>query len=169
VPDDNPYAPPPDDTERTEAVPGPVAQPPYGQPQPSPQPPYGQPPYPPQPYGQQPYPQQPYPQQPYGASYPTQPTSGKATAVLIAGIASLVLLFFCGIGIVAAIIALALAPGANREIAESGGRLAGEGQIRGGKICAWITVALTALAILALVILFLVLGTSSSTSFDTGV
>jgi hypothetical protein len=133
----------------------------YGQQQPAP--PYGQqPPYTQQsPYGQQPQyapPPPPYGQSPASYGYPAptgaygpQPyygpsTSGKATTVLVLGILSLVLTFGC-IGFILAIIALVMAPGAKREIAESGGRLTGESQIKAGRIISWITLGLTALAI----------------------
>ena len=153
---------------------GPPAQPGPPQPQPGypplgpPQPGYPQQPYP-QGYPQQPYPQQPYPQgypqgyqapPPYGYqgytgyAYPMGPrTSGRATAVLILGIASLVSWCFYGVGIVPAIVALALAPGAKREIRSSGGMVNGEGQVKAGVICAWIAIALAIVAIIALVIL----------------
>jgi hypothetical protein len=141
-------------------VPGGQPPPPpgYGQPQygaPEPAPPYGQPP----PYGQQPpYPPSPYGQSPASYGYPAptgaygpQPyygptTSGKATTVLVLGILSLVLFVGC-IGFILAIVALVLAPGAAREIAESGGRLTGESQLKAGRITSWITLGLTGLIV----------------------
>jgi hypothetical protein len=127
----------------------PPGQPQYGQP-----PQYGQSP----PYGPQPgY----YPPQPY-AGYPT--TSGRATAVLICGIASLVLTFSC-IGFIPAIVALVLAPGAQRDIEASGGQLTGAGQIRAGKICSWITIGLSLLGLIVLAI-FVAWGVSTG-DFDT--
>jgi hypothetical protein len=124
-------------------------------------------PYPPPPYGQSPasygypaptgaYGPQPY----YGPS-----TSGKATTVLVLGILSLVLMFGC-IGFILAIVALVLAPGAAREIAESGGRLTGESQLKAGKITSWITLGLTALAIVLGVVGLLVAVSNSDTSSD---
>jgi hypothetical protein len=139
----------------------PPIQPPFGQA------PYGAPPAygPPQPYGQQPYRQQPYGAPPaygqYGASaspYGATPTtSGKATAVLVLGIASLVLLFMCGLGLVTAIVALVMAPSAKREINQSGGRLTGLGMVQGGVVCSWITVGLLVLFV-AVMIFVLVVG-----------
>jgi hypothetical protein len=152
------------------------AQPPYGQ-QPA-QPPYGQQPYGQQPYGQQPG-QPPYGQQPYAPPpgygygqqppYPAQPyygpqTSGRATTVLVLGIVSLVLLFSC-IGFIPAIIALVLARGAQQEIAGSGGRLTGEGQVKAGRIMSWITIGITALG---LVVFAVVIGVSTSSSDGSG-
>ncbi|KQX67034.1 DUF4190 domain-containing protein [Angustibacter sp. Root456] len=140
-------------------------QPQFGQPQ---QPQYGQPQYGQPQYGQ-PQPQQPqYGQQQYGqpgyAVGPTGPaTAGRATAVLITGIASLVLLFSC-IGFIPAIVALVLAPGAEREINASQGRLTGLGQVRAGKICSWITIGVTVLFLIVLVGLFAFRGSWDNTN-----
>jgi hypothetical protein len=180
----------------SEGPPQPPAQPPPsapGQPpgEPSQRPPYpsappgaaspgyGYPP-PPPPYGQQaPYPQPPaYGQPPPAYGYPApaggyapQPyygptTSGKATTVLVLGISSLVLMFTCGLGFIAAIVALVLAPGAQREIAESGGRLTGEGQVKAGKITSWITLGLSALGFAFLVIVIAVAVSTEDSSSD---
>ncbi|MCD9623966.1 hypothetical protein [Rhabdothermincola salaria] len=94
------------------------------------------------------------------AAHGTQPagqTSGKATAVMVLGISSIVLMCAYGIGIIPAIVALVLARGARREIAASGGWLGGADQIRTGTICAWISVALTGLAVLAVLFTLLIL------------
>jgi hypothetical protein len=72
---------------------------------------------------------------------------------MVLGIVALVTLFTCGIGFIPAIIALVLAGGAEREIAESGGRLGGSQQIKAGRICSWIALGITALVILLIVIL----------------
>ena len=75
-----------------------------------------------------------------------QPTSSKATTVMVLGIVSLVMFFaVCGLGVIPAIIALVMARGAEREIAASGGALQGASQVKAGKIMAWITLGLTAL------------------------
>jgi len=76
--------------------------------------------------------------------------------VLVLGIVSLVMMFTCGLGFVTAIVALVMAPGAKREIAESGGRLTGESQVRTGSILSWVTLGLTALAVIALVVVVVV-------------
>ena len=149
------------------------AAPSYGQP-PSPygeQPPYGQqppPPPPPPPYGQT-APQYGYPV-PSG-SYGAQPyygpkTSGKATTVLVLGILSLVLAFGC-IGFVLAIVALVMAPGAAKEIRDSGGQLTGEGQLKAGKIMSWISIGLTALGIVAFIVVIIVTVASDTSSDDS--
>jgi hypothetical protein len=141
--------------------------PPYGQPGQPAAPPYGQqPPYPPAPaYGQATY-GYPAPAGGYGPQpYYGPTTSGKATTVLVLGILSLVLMFGC-IGFILAIVALVLAPGARREIEESGGRLTGESQLKAGKITSWITLGLTALAIVVAVVVVLITVSSSESSTD---
>jgi hypothetical protein len=144
--------------------PQPGAAPSYGQPtgdQPGP-PAYGQPGWGQAPYGQPGWGPPGYPP----AGYPPR-TSGKATTVLVLGIASLVSFFgLCGIGVVPAIVALVLARGADREIAASGGALTGEGQVQAGRIMSWITVALTVLA-LVVVAAFIAIAVSSSQSSGT--
>lgn len=111
--------------------------------------PYGQPGY--APYG------------PYGG--PPVTTSSKATTVLVLGIVSLVMMLTCGLGFVTAVIALVMAPGAKREIAESGGRLTGESQVRTGTILSWVTLGLTALAV---VVLAVVIGVAISVDDGAG-
>jgi hypothetical protein len=146
-------------------------QPDYGQ-QPYGQPDYGQQPYGQPGYGQPPYGQEPY-QQPgpaygyglpaYGYGQPPQlrQTSSKATTVMVLGIVSLVLMFTCGLGFIAAIVALVMAGGAEREVAQSGGALQGEGQIKAGRIMSWITLGLTALGVVLLIFL-VAIGVSTS-------
>jgi cytochrome c biogenesis protein CcdA len=84
-------------------------------------------------------------------------------AVLVLGIASLVT--GCCIGVIPAIVALSMAGGARREIAASGGRLSGDGFIKGGVICSWISIGLTAVAIV-LFIGLIALGAFSDANFD---
>ena len=139
-------------------------QPPWGQQGPQ----WGQP----APYGQQWGQPAPYGQQPYGAPAPYGPyggapvtTSSRSTTVLVLGIVSLVTLFTGGLGFVAAVIALVMAPGARREIAESGGRLTGESQVRTGTILSWVTLGLTALAV---VLLAVVIGVAISVDDGAG-
>ena len=96
-----------------------------------------------------PDPQDPYPAQAYGYGglpLPAQ-TSGKATAIMVLGIVGLVMACFYGIGLILAIVALVMAPGARREIESSGGRLVGAGQIKAGVICSWVTVGLVLAAV----------------------
>ncbi len=94
--------------------------------------------------------------------YPSQQrNSGQSIAVLALGVASLTV--FWG---VAGVVALFLAPGAKREIAASQGRLGGEGMVRAGVICSWVSIVLTVLAVIAFVALFTVFATSSTTNFE---
>jgi hypothetical protein len=103
------------------------------------------------------------PPPPY-ATYPYVPvqTSGKATAVMVLGIVGVALMCGYGIGVVPAIVALALAPGARREIQTSGGRLQGEGQIKAGVICSWVAVGVVGLALVALVAILIISAVGSS-------
>lgn len=100
----------------------------------------------PQSPGPQQYPAQGYPQQ-YPA--PSAPSSGKAIAILVLGIVGVVFACSYGIGVIPAIVGLALAPGAKREIALAQGRLGGQGFIQAGVICAWIAVGIAALWLVA--------------------
>jgi hypothetical protein len=84
---------------------------------------------------------------------------------MVLGISSLVLNFTCcGLGFITAIIALAMAGGAQREVADSGGALGGEGQIKAGRVMSWIAVGLSALALVLVVILAATGSYSSSSS-----
>ena len=105
----------------------------------------------------------------YPPPYPMPPrNSGKAIAILVLGVAGLVFTCTSGFGVIAAIVALALAPGANREIAASGGTLTGEGLIKAGVICSWIAVGLTALGILVLVLFIIGAASSSAATSHVG-
>lgn len=144
---------------------------PYGQPQ------YGQPTgygqnqqYPSAHPGQQ-YPNQQYPGQygSYGA--PQQvPVAGMAHAVLWTSVGGLVLMF-TGLGWIASIVALALTPGARREIMEANGAKRGLGFLLAGKICAWVNIGLTVLLVIGLIVLFAVIGANGgfddSSTFDS--
>ena len=71
--------------------------------------------------------------------------AGSAHAVLWTAVGGLVLLF-SGLGWIAAIVSLALTPAARREILEAQGTKRGLGFLLAGKICAWVTIGLSALA-----------------------
>jgi hypothetical protein len=154
---DQPYAPPPP------APPVPSASP-YGSPPASPYgPPQGQggaPGYGPPPYGAPPGPPTAYGP---GYGYGGPRTSNNATLVLVCGIASL--LVPC-IGLVPAIVALAMSGSARREILASDGRLTGLGMVTAGRITAWIGVIIALLGI-ALLVLLITIGNmfDSSTNF----
>jgi len=133
---------------------------------------YGQQGYGQQGYGQTSYGQQGYGQQGYGQQNGQQgygqygtPVAGSAQAVLWTGVGSLVLLG-TGLGWIAAIVALVLARGAKRSINASEGRVRGLGFVTGGKVCAWVTLGLTILAIIGIAVWFAFLGASGA--FDTG-
>jgi hypothetical protein len=119
-------APPPPPPPQYGTPPG--ATPNYGAPPPPPPPPppYGQAP---PAYGQQ---QPAYGGQPYGYAAPPQQTEGGAIGALIASIVAWV-----ACPIIPAIVALALIPGSRRKIAESQGRLGGDGLLTAAK---WVSI-----------------------------
>ena len=86
--------------------------------------------------------------------------AGLAIAVLVLGVVGLCLICAYGIGIIPAIVGLALAPGARRQIAESGGSLTGNSFIKTGVICSWVAIGLV---IVAFVIGLIVLAVAAST------
>lgn len=88
-----------------------------------------------------------------GSVTPSQ-TSGKAIAIMVLGITSLVLFCAYGVGIIPAIVALAMARGTKREIAQSQGQIGGANLLSAGVVCSWVTVGL---AIAALVIIGIIL------------
>ncbi len=65
--------------------------------------------------------------------------------MLVLGIASLVLFCCLGAGVIPAIVALVLAPGAKREIVASDGALTGLSQIKAGQIMSVIALVLAVL------------------------
>jgi hypothetical protein len=84
---------------------------------------------------------------------------------MVLGIVGLVMVCGWGIGAIPAIVALALAPGAKREIQHSGGTVTGDGFVKAGVICSWVTLGLAIIGIVVFVGL-LVLGAFAS-SVDT--
>jgi len=88
--------------------------------------------------------------------------SGKANAVMWLGITAIVLTCLCGVGFVPSIVALALAPGAKREVEASGGALTGLSQIRTGQITAIIAIALLVIAVVVAVAIGLAGGFNSN-------
>lgn len=71
---------------------------------------------------------------------------------------------FVVLPLIPAIVALALAPGAAREIAASGGRLTGDGLVRAGRIAAWVNIGLFIGFVLFLALMVVVLGILSTTA-----
>lgn len=88
----------------------------------------------------------------YGGYPPVPRTSPRAVWVGACGIGSLVALFTICIGFVPAIVALCLAPEAKRELREARGALSGDGLLRAGVICAWVTIAITVAVLVLLVV-----------------
>ncbi|GAA0296751.1 hypothetical protein [Kineococcus aurantiacus] len=157
---------------------------------------YGQPQYGQQQYGQpqygQSYGQPQYGQSPYGRQHPAQgdqpnqqypryadqsfgqvPVAGTAHAVLWTAVGGLVLNFFSAgtLGWIASVVALALTPGARRDVLASNGAKRGLGYLLAGKICAWVNIGLSVLAV-AVVVGLLVWaasqgGTGTGSTFDT--
>lgn len=101
-------------------------------------------------------------QPPYGPI--VAPTSGKATAALVTGVASLMLSWCCGLG-VTGVVAIVLGVKARREIAASGGRLKGDGIALSGIVTGAIAIVLGVL-ILVLIIVAVVAG--AEFDVDTG-
>lgn len=140
---DDPGGPPP--SEGGQSPPTPPPQEPYGGFRQQPAGPYGAPN---PPYGAA---NPPYGNPPYGAPYvyggyaPPQ-TEGTAIGALIAAIGSWVICLP-----IAAIVALVLASTAKRKIAESGGRLTGEGLVTASKWVAWINLGFWAVGILVFI------------------
>lgn len=100
--------------------------------------------------------------------YPQQaPVAGSAHAVLWTAVGGLVF-FGTGLGWIAAIVALALTPGARRTILESGGAQRGLGYLLAGKIVAWVTIGVTVLVLIGLGLLFglLLSGQGSYSDYD---
>jgi hypothetical protein len=134
---------------------------PYGgapepqEPQPGQQPPE----YPPQPGYQPGYPPPGYPQG-YPGYPPPAPTHSKATVSLVLGILSLVM---CGL--FTGIPAMITGRQAKREIAESQGRLGGEGLASAGFITGLIGTILSALTVVA-VIGLIALGVALEDDYD---
>jgi hypothetical protein len=97
--------------------------------------------------------------QPYGP--PVAVTNGKATASLVTGIASLVLSWCCGLGLVG-VVAIVLGAKARKEIEVSGGTQQGEGLALGGIITGAIA------AVLGLLFLVLIGLAFAGASFEMG-
>lgn len=86
---------------------------------------------------------------------------GLAIAVLVLGVVGLCLICAYGIGVIPAIVSLALAPGARRQIAESEGSLTGSSFIKAGVICSWVAVGLAVVGFAAILIVVAVAALAS--------
>jgi hypothetical protein len=114
-------------------------------------------------YGQQAYGQYPPPYGPpvYGPGLPA--TNGKATASLVTGIATLVLSWCCGLGLLG-IVAVVLGVKARAEIRNSGGHQAGDGLALAG-IITGVVAAVLGLAILVILAIAIATGHHTGSSF----
>ncbi|WP_432503176.1 hypothetical protein [Kineococcus arenarius] len=101
------------------------------------------------------------PTDPYGQP----PVTGAAHAVLWTSVGGLVLLG-TGLGWIAAIVALALTPGARRELLAAQGTRRGLGYLLAGKIIAWVTIALSLLFVIGLVAFIAWLGAGGAGYYD---
>jgi len=97
---------------------------------------------------------------PYGPPHAT-PTNGKATASLVTGIASLVLSWCCGLGVVG-IVAIVLGVRARNEIRASGGTQQGDGIALAGVVTGALAVVFG-----VLILTLIVIGLATGTRFDT--
>lgn len=96
-------------------------------------------------------------QVPMAYGFPVAPqTDGTAICVLVLAISSFVVL-----PVIPAIVALVLAPSAERAILASGGRLTGESLVRAGRVVAWVHLALCVAFALFVVAVFGLLGAAS--------
>lgn len=108
----------------------------------------------------QPPPYQP-PPHPAWTPQPPPPVPGRATAALVLGVLSLTCL-----GFLSGIPAMLLGRSAGREIAASGGRLGGDGIATAGFVTGLVGTLLSALALLALVGMFVLLGVTFDRNLD---
>ena len=86
---------------------------------------------------------------------------GRAIAVLVLGVVGLCLFCSYGLGVIPAIVSLALAPGARRQIAESEGSLTGNSFIKAGVICSWVAIGLAIVVIAGILIVVTVAALAS--------
>ena len=83
-----------------------------------------------------------------------RPTARAATVVGMLGVGSLPGMLFCGLGTPMAVLALALAPSAKRQVLDSGGRLSGLGIIRAARICSLISLVIALVMTVGLVLAY---------------
>ncbi len=129
---------------------------------------YGQPPYGAPGYGQPPYGAPGYGQPPYGAPAYPPGTNGKALGAVWTGIGAVVLSLCCGVGLLAAPVAIILGVRARAEIRAAGGRQAGDGLAVAGIVTGVLAILLS-LVLLSLITLALISGNASYTFDDTRV
>jgi hypothetical protein len=82
------------------------------------------------------------------------PTARAATVVGLLGVGSLPGMMFCGLGAPMAVIALAMAPSAKRQVLDSDGRFGGLGLIRAARICSILSLVLALVTAVVLVLTY---------------
>lgn len=92
-----------------------------------------------------------YPPQGYGQPSFAPAPNGKATAALITGIATLLMSWCCGAGILG-VIAIVLGARARNEIRASGGRQTGDGLAIGGMVTGAVAIVVGVLALVLIVV-----------------
>ena len=81
-----------------------------------------------------------------------RPTARAATVVGMLGVGSLPGMLFCGLGTPMAVLALALAPSAKRQVLDSDGRFGGLGLIRAARICSAISLVIALVMVVGVVL-----------------
>ncbi len=80
------------------------------------------------------------------------PTARAAAVVGILGVGSLPGMLFCGLGTFMAVLALAMAPSAKRQVRDSRGRSSGLGLIRAARICSVISLVIALVMVVGVVL-----------------
>lgn len=88
------------------------------------------------------------------ASPAALPTARAATVVGLLGVGSLPGMLFCGLGTPMAVLALALAPSAKRQVVDSGGRVGGLGLIRAARICSVVSLVVALVMVVGAVLAY---------------
>ena len=83
-----------------------------------------------------------------------RPTARAATVVGMLGVGSLPGMLFCGLGTPMAVLALAMAPSAKRQVLDSNGRFGGLGLIRAARICSVISLIIAVMMVVGVVIAY---------------
>lgn len=84
----------------------------------------------------------------------SMPTARAATVVGLLGVGSLPGMLFCGLGAPLAVLALAMAPSAKRQVLDAGGRFGGLGLIRAGRICSVVSLVIAVVMVVGVVIAY---------------
>jgi hypothetical protein len=82
------------------------------------------------------------------------PTARAATMVGLLGVGSLPGMMFCGLGAPMAVVALAMAPSARRQVLDSNGRFGGLGLIRAARICSIISLVIALVMVVGVVLAY---------------